>query len=71
MKKKKRKSKLSTMQLNADEPFLEQLERAALESGDDEDLEWLEREIYQRPDRLSELTSIRLPQTDPDNQKKS
>ena len=39
--------------------FLEQIEEAAQE--DDRAYDWLVQNIYQRPDRLSVLTGIRLP----------
>ena len=51
---------IATMPLDPDRPMLEQLEEAAASSQDDRDREWLDKNIYQRPDRLSELISTRL-----------
>lgn len=48
------------MPLDPNRPMLEQLEEAANSSQDDRDREWLDKNIYQRPDRLSELISTRL-----------
>ncbi len=44
--------------LDADKPFLSQLEELAL--SDDQTCEWLVREIYQNPRRLFLLESMRL-----------
>ena len=46
------------MELDPDRPFLEQFEEAALIS--DQALEWLKKEIYDHPDRLSLFSNIRL-----------
>ena len=48
---------IATMPLDPDRPMLEQLEEAAALSQDDRDREWLDKNIHQRPDRLSELIS--------------
>ena len=49
---------IATMPLDPNRPMLEQLEEAALVS--DRDCEWLDKYVYQHPERLSVLTPIRL-----------
>ncbi len=45
--------KIATIELLADRPMLEQFEEYVERSGDPRDREWLQREIYDRPEALS------------------
>ncbi len=51
--------KIATMRLDADRPFLEQFEEEALLDDSGQALEWLEENVYQRPEIMSVLTPIR------------
>ena len=53
----KKPPKIARMRLDPNRPMLEQLEQEAL--LDDQASEWLEENVYQRPDRLSVLTPNR------------
>ena len=50
---------IATMRLDANRPMLEQLEEEAAKDG--QALEWLQKNVYDHPERLSILTPIRLP----------
>ena len=56
---KKKSPHVARMPLDPDRPMLEQLEEEAAKDG--QALGWLQKNVYDHPERLSILTPIRLP----------
>jgi len=51
----KRKSVMETLVIDPNRPFLQQIEEAAMNEGDEETMKWLEENIYSKPDVMIEF----------------